>query len=242
MIHFIHVSATIHYRHVAWSAAFCPHCQQVEAARIEDEIEVVELYFIPLSKQVTRQVARCDFCEREVDSVISERQIPLAAWSPAQGLDSLVDGLKPAHAIELPEENSEARLRSLLAATQKAASLQQVDVSSGLLKGGLFGLVPGIPAGLYLYLHPPAPAQLDEFQQVLLSIAGVLVCAAAGAVIGAATSAVYKPDQVAFRKILAACTKYPVDIPKLEELSHDYSGPVRRAVRAVRETAELAGA
>jgi hypothetical protein len=241
MIHFVHVSTTITYKHVGWSAGFCSHCRQVEALRIEEEIEVTELYFIPINRKFIDRVARCDFCERWVDFPRSLPGIPLAEWSPAEGLDRLFDRLGPFGAVALPEDNAEARLRSLLAATQTASSLTKVDVSPDLLKGGLLGLAAGIPVGTYLYFHQFARAQLDDFQRVLASIGVALLVGAAGGLIGAAVGAVSRPDKVAFRKILAACTKYPVDVHKLEELSHDYSGPVRRAVRAVRETAELAG-
>ncbi len=220
------------YRQVAWSVGDCLFCKQLEAVRIEDDIQVVSIWFIPIVQQVTGQSRRCDFCERPIDHHIGVKELPLPEWSPAKGLDALVGELIPSGELQLPDKNSDRRLHSLLGAAADASSINNVDITFGITTGILLGIAVCLPLGIYLFDSGSVKTQLDRLG---FAFASILTGIGGGAVIGAIVHAIFKRGKVAFRKIHAACENYALDIDKLEELSQGYGGKIRRAVRAVRE-------
>jgi hypothetical protein len=225
------------YEQVAWSAGHCAFCQQLEAVRIENAVEVVSVWFIPVSRHVKGKAGRCDFCERPVNRVIAAQAIALDEWSPSNDLTRLFRRLAPQTGIQLPDKNADGRLHSLLAAARDASSINNLDITFGVTTGGLLGFVTCLLAGIYLFDHGVIRTEMDKMGFVAaLVLPGIVV----GAIIGAVVHALFKRGRVAFRKINAACRSYGIDTRKLDMLSHSYGRIVRRATRAARDAASYA--
>jgi hypothetical protein len=201
---------------------------------------VVSVFFVPVSRRVFTQTARCDFCERPIEEVVATDHVPLEHWSPPEGMEDLLRRLGVARPADDPEVSADARLDSLLSATEEAASPGNVDITFGITTGALAGAVLGVPLGRYLFQKYELGASLvqrgilmaepDTLNVVFVSILGGLVL---GAIFGAILDGLFKPSRVALAKINAAYEKYDLDPTALEERSQSFSGRIRKAVRKV---------
>jgi hypothetical protein len=222
------------YQHIAWSAGWCSNCGQLEAVRIENAIQVISFYFIPFYRHAVGTVGRCDFCERPIDSVISTVQASLAEWHPQKGLGLLLRQIAPSAQVELPANNAEHRLRSLLASTQRAASINGMDITFGVTTGLIIGPLLTIPLGIYVFDVGLIETHLDRLGVIFLSLFGGLALGAPG---GALLQFGLLRRRVAKRKIRDAYSKYKIDLRKLNDLSRDYGRLVRWAVHRIQKDA-----
>jgi hypothetical protein len=222
------------FRPSAWSAARCPHCASFEAARIEDAIRVFSIWFIPITKDPIGKVARCDLCERFLEGLAAPGTIPLASWSPSDGLPILFDklGVDPRGA---PASSQETRLNSLIQSTEEATSINKLDISFGLTTGLIVGIALGVVLGIAFYEWQILPVR-DQTRAAML---GTLLGAVIGAVCGAVISVGFKRKRVAMEKLRSASTKYRLDLSQLETLAQRYSPRVRSAAKALRDDPRL---
>src|SRR5688572_20824408 len=100
------ISWKTRYDQVAWSFGYCPFCEQLEALRVANAIEVVSIWFVPVSRTVLGTVTFCDFCGRSIAPPHSAKKIGLSEWSPSEGLEALIARLRPSEQIEIPDANS----------------------------------------------------------------------------------------------------------------------------------------
>ena len=80
------VNKGLEYRPAAWSFGHCPTCQQDVVVRLEEVFEVWYLNgLIPLTRSLTGQRARCDFCDRAVGEVIDWDGVPCGTGRRPKG-------------------------------------------------------------------------------------------------------------------------------------------------------------
>ena len=216
-----------------WSASFCPCCQQLEAVRLNETVLVVAVWFVPIYRTVTGKAAQCDFCERFIDpNQIASERVSLDEWAPADGLETLFRRLAPQKEFAVPEQNSDGRLHSLLAAAGEAASIHEMDITFGMTTGALAGVAVSVPVGLYLFHNKLLRMRTDEFGVIFGSI---LIGIFAGIFLGAIVHAILKRGKAAFAKLETTSRRYDLDLDRLEVLSHEHGGLVQRSARALRD-------
>jgi hypothetical protein len=219
------------YRHVAWSAGYCTHCQGLEAIRVQDVVEVLAVYFVPIQRRVVGRNGICDFCERPLDRAVTDQLVDRLDWAPPGGLPKLLASLGSKQELTLPEApltetQPDVRLRSLLSATQDASSLKNVNIVVGLVAGLIAGVALGIPLGMVLFDHGIRLGP-DRFGT---GFAVALIGAVVGSIAGATVYGLMIRTRTATRKVVAACGKYPLDLARLGELARDYNRHVQHAV------------
>jgi hypothetical protein len=224
------------YDHIGWSVGFCKHCGQIEAARVEDVVEVVSIWFIPISSTRVGLTAHCDFCSRSIDATLPP-PIVTDAWTPADGLPALFARLSLFVPPLGAEVSSETRLRSLLKSTKKAAKLANVTFAQfwpGALCGIVLGAVLGpiFASNLWERRIPGGP----DLQGA--TMAGFFLGAVVFGLAGAILNAMLCRGRIAFARLSAAYEKYTFDVRKLDDLAIDYGGPVRRAARRLRDESQ----
>ncbi len=163
---------------------------------------------------------------------VEVEQIPLDQWSPSQGLGTLVEKLALPGDTYIPDKDSETRLRSLLSATKFASSINNVDITFGIITGTIVGALIGLLTGFILFQSGIIKTEADQVSFALAFLAAGLL---SGALIGAIAYAFLQRGRVAFRKISAACGNYNLDPGQLAKLSQGYGRVVRQAIRAVQE-------
>jgi hypothetical protein len=230
---FVHFSWKIQYRPTGWSLGYCSSCQQAGAVRIENVVEIFCLYeFVPLTERLKGQIARCDFCRRQVE-MVHERDVPLAEWPPKAGLAALCQMLNTPAPVGLPNPSSDVRLHSLLSSIQKTSSIGRVELGPvGILAGIILALLLAIPLGMWLLENKIVNPPLDEFGFVLVLS---LVSMVPGAILGATVEYLLRRERGAASIIQEAYEKYPFDLYRLEELSQAYDKNVQKAVTIVCE-------
>jgi hypothetical protein len=223
------------YKHVAWSAGYCRHCQNLEAIRVQDIIEDAAIYlFIPVSRRLVGRNGICDLCERPLEKPIAKQLVAQGAWLPTDGMPKLLGLLSIKGKVTLPRASPDARLLSLLSSTATASKLQNVNILPGLIAGVFGGALLGVLLGMLMFgmgIRLGAPDRLGT-SMVMFLVGGVT-----GSAVGAALYGLWIRTRTASRKILLACRKYSLDRARLAELSHDYNRHVQRAARAVVESA-----
>ncbi len=218
------------YEHVAWSAGYCRHCQNLEAIRVQDVIEVTAFYFIPVRRRNLGRNGVCDFCERPLDRAISDQLINRWDWVPTDGMPKLLESLGVLGKITLPEPAPDARLRALLSASEEASSLKNVNVLLGLGIGLVAGVALGIPVGILLFDQGIRLGAPDRFGAAAVA---VFIGMAVGAILGATIYGWRIRTRTAARKVFRAHNNYSLDVARLSNLSRDYDKRVQLAVDAL---------
>lgn len=226
---FIPIDTEIRYKHVAWSGTRCPHCEIYEALRVDEMSKVILLFWKAIHKRKKGLVARCDLCERPLPLPPNAVLIPVEAWHRSHGLASLFDLLAPDIEIQISDRLSETTMQSLLTSVSAATSLGNMHIIPlTLLPGGFVGLAVGILLGMLIYDKGWVTTHFDRFGFVaLIGLIGFVL----GALLGAAWYAVLRGRKLGSRMILKACTKYEVDLTRLELLAANYPPRVRMVVR-----------
>jgi hypothetical protein len=226
---------TIHwkdYQQVGWAIGQCPKCKQVEAVQIRDVIDVTAYYFIPVRRTIVGKDCVCDFCERPlVWSQVSQANIAMHQWMPADGLPALLKSLGVKQKVA-PLPTTDERLHSLLSAVQEASSLKNVSITPGLIVGGLAGITLGIPLGLAAFAVGLRLGVTDRFGHGFL---GAAMGAVIGAIVGSATYGWLIRGRTATKRLVATCRRYGLDGTRLCELSAGYKERVQHAARASRD-------
>lgn len=229
---YIHFNWTTSHRPMGWSLGHCDSCQQEGAVRLEKVVQTLYLNgIIPLTKKDKGQVARCDFCRRLVERVRDWEGLPLADWSPQDGMADLSKKLGVSAPVGLGNASSDARLHSLLSAVQKNSSFAKIGLGPvGLLAGSILGVMVAVPLAKWLHQNQQAPAQMDELGFILLV---AFISLVPGAILGALIEALFRRERGVAARIREAYTSYPFDLYRLETLSQDYGKNVQKAVKIV---------
>jgi hypothetical protein len=212
-------------RHVGWTLGFCYSCGGFEGVRIDDEIEVTSVWFVPVSRTVVGTWTRCDFCDRPTNDLVTSARLGPEEWVPAEGQEALASRLKVEATDLRLEPDRETRLRSLLSAVEESTSLSNLDVSlgitSGMILGGLLGLLVGI------LIIPRFDTGLDRLGAAFAGILGGLTL---GAVLGGMVAVLVGQRLVPPRRIRRVLDRYDIPISALEGHA-EASGPrTRRAI------------
>lgn len=232
----IHVSWYTIPKQVAWSVIYCPHCQQLEAGRCDEHIQITEIYFIPVSREVSGQGGRCDFCERPASEWMSENTVPLDAWSPAQGLPTLLSLVDMPAATIVPPAESESRLHSLLYAIEEKCAINGMDVRLGLVLGGAIGAGGG---GAICALMTQRGFRVGELDALGSIFAAILAGGLAGVILGGCIQILLTRHRIATRCLRESCGRYRIDLKKLQEIAMTHSAMIRRAVRRLRDSLSI---
>ncbi len=229
---YIHISWRTTYRPIGWSFGHCGSCQQESVVRLEKVVEVLYLYdIIPLSKSDKGEVARCDFCRRLVEDVRDWQGVPLADWSPQEGVAALSKKLGVSSPVGSANDSSDVRLHSLLAAVQQTSSLTKIRIGPlGILGGCILGVAVAMPLAIWLHHHQLAPGRIDEQGFVMLLS---LISLAPGAILGAFVEAFLQRERGIAARIRETYNNYPFDLFRLEQLSQEYGKNVQKAVKAL---------
>ena len=219
------------FQPAAWTLGLCPSCLGPEVVRVEDAVEVTSVYFVPFSRRVVGQEARCDFCERPLTRVLSAKRAGLDAWSPADGAAALARLVGVDPGVLAGPRDGDGRLRSLLGSVADATTFRRLDAGLGLAAGLILGGPLGAAFGYYVL--PSWDLGTDGFGCVFGGILGGLVL---GAVAGAGGAAAVRRRTEPFRRLRRAFARGGLNVDRLETLA-DESAPsrVRNAVRRLRD-------
>jgi hypothetical protein len=233
----LHISWKKKLEPTGWSLAFCSHCQQLEAMRVEQVVQVVAIWFIPVSGTVEGFVQRCDFCERISELPPPGEGLELDAWRPAEGLDALATRLRGPSGKLAKDIYAETRLRSALSSIRESMAFNQLDVTWGIVLGGALGLGLGIGLGVLVYDLGLNPTRADRFGVGML---GGMLMAVAGAVLGAAGWAFVSRRRIAKSRIRRLCREYRLDAARVASLAEDYGEILHRAATDERDFGNFA--
>ena len=235
---FLLISFDTEYRHIGWSLADCPHCGQLEAARVEEQLEVVSLYLIPVQKRVSHEIARCDFCERFLESCLAA-PCSLEEWTPQQGVNLLIKVLR-CDVNSSHDPHSDERLISLLNSVSDQSKYIEINASLGMKVGGLTGALVGFPSAYYLHTCGFFLGKLDNFGSIFASLlCGIGGLVLMGVIAGAIFETLFRRNSIPRDKIHRAVTAYSLDIERLVDSAKGLSPRIQRAVRSVRKLSRM---
>jgi hypothetical protein len=231
LIH-IHIGWDVKYGALYWSWGYCTSCQDYGPARVQDFTETLYLNgIIPLSKGKKGKVAHCDFCRRRIEQVWNWEGIAWTDWSHHDGLAALGQRCGIPATLMPADLSAEARLHSLLSSVAQNASLTRMSLSfRGVLGGVILALLVAIPLAMFLYENKVVQPQLDEAG---FTMTVAVVSMLPGAILGALTECVLRKSRGVRAQLAEAYRNYPFDLFRLEELSHQYSKAVQKAVQAL---------
>jgi hypothetical protein len=223
-------------KQTGWSTCYCRHCQQIEAARCDDIVQTVAIWFVPVVRSVVGRTGRCDFCERIIDQWTSPNSVPVESWEPKQGLDSLIARTGAPAVTPIPAPDSTARLDSLFTSVAGACSMNSLDVTFGISTGAILGAIACSITGGILFQTGFRIGELDLFGSVFGSLlAGGVI----GAIIGGGLQIIVSRNRVAQRMIQTAYDNYHLDLKRLKEIAQSHPSIVCRAVNRLRDSQQL---
>lgn len=217
-------------RQIGWTLGVCGSCGGWEAIRVEEIIQTVKLWCIPVSSSVIGRRLRCDFCERQLRGApASLRTIESREWVPAAGLQDLARRLGGDPAVLSEKRNGEQRIDSLLRAIAHLTSINNVNVdfgiTTGLILGGLLGSLVG------LFVLPFFHMQLDATGKAMAGIGGGMVI---GLVVGGIAALVVRRRSWPLRRLVQACNQYGLSVSDFEKAAVRSPARIRSAVRRLR--------
>jgi hypothetical protein len=232
----IHISVHSVPRQIAWSVIYCPYCQQLEAGRCDEYIQVTSIWFIPVSRDVSGRGGRCDFCERPASQWMSTNSVPIKAWAPNHGIAKLFSLLQMPSETPIPSSESEARLHSLLSSIEEKCAFNGMDVRLGLALGGILGAAA---CGGTLAVLVQRGFRIGELDGLGTIFASILVGGLLGVILGGALQIVFTRHSVATRQLREAYARHGIDLKKLQEIAVTHSTMIRRALRRLRDTVSM---
>ncbi len=228
MTAFVPIGLSSAYKQTGWSACFCPFCLQYEAARVEDSSVRLTLFSKTIAEFAHRKTFRCDFCHQSFAARKDVHIISTDAWHRTQGLRSLFHQIFPNLDVHPSRTLDRPRMQALLKSITSDTSLAKIDVSmTGLILGAIISIPLSIPLAILLHEQYLTHTHLAKFAFV----AGCIILGiAVGATIGALINGLLVAPRITAHRIKDACSKYDIDLEKLELLSRLYPPRVKNAV------------
>jgi hypothetical protein len=218
-------------RQIGWTLGVCGSCGGWEAIRVEDLIKTTKLWFIPLDSSVVGRSLRCDFCERFLRGAPTKlRTIEFRAWTPADGLQVLAQRLGGDPTVVSEKRDADKRIHSLLGGIAHSTSINNINVdlgiTTGLIVGGLFGLLVG------LFVLPYFNMRMDATGKTMAGLFGGCVI---GLIVGALATLILRRRSLPLRRLVQICNQYGLSVSDLEKAADRSAARVRRAVHRLRD-------
>jgi hypothetical protein len=215
-------------RPFAWTVGPCPYCDSVTAGRINEVVQQVAVYFIPVYSTHNGYLCRCDLCERPLADFLPEKRLALNEWEHSLGVPQIAAklGVTPPRAPNEPD----AMINSMLSSIADRTTLNALDISLGLTSGCILGAVAGGALG-----YAVLPWYLNQLDLLGCIFAGILGGLIAGGVIGATVSALSQRSSLPYQRIKSALQNYRLDAGKVAELAKGYPSRVRTAALRARD-------
>jgi hypothetical protein len=200
--------------------------------RIEEVVQRVSVYFIPVYNSIVGYQGKCDLCERVLVDGLLEHRVPFHEWKPSDGIPRLAEMMKlppPPNA-----RNSDVIIHSLLSAEADRTTLNSLDISFGLTTGCILGAVIGAAVGYFIL--PNYLRDLDMLGCIFMGILGGLVT---GGILGASLAALVRRKSLPYEKFKTAIDHYALDSDMISRAADGFPMRIRNAARRARDTAAL---
>jgi bacterioferritin-associated ferredoxin len=219
-------------RPFGWTIGPCPYCNAVTAGRIDEVVQQIALYFIPVYSTRVGYQCRCDLCERPLADFLPEKRLALNEWDHSLGLPQIAVKL----GVPPPPEPSDPDLMidSMLSSIAERTTLNALDISLGLTSGCILGAIAGCALG-----YTVLPRYLNQMDLLGCIFAGILGGLIVGGVLGASISAYIQRSSLPYEQVNAAFRNYRLDPEKIVRIAEKYPMRVYKAVLRARDDSAL---
>jgi len=217
-------------RPFGWTIGPCPYCNAVTAGRIDEIIQQIAIYFIPVYSNRVGYQCRCDLCERALADFLPEKRLALNEWDHSLGLPHIAAKLAvtPPHAPNEPD----AMIDSMLSSITERTTFNSLEISRGLTSGCILGAVAGSALG-----YAVLPRYLDQMDLLGCIFTGILGGLIAGGIVGASISALIQRSSLPYQRIKCGIQNYRLDAGRVAELAKEYPSRIRTAALRARDEA-----
>src|SRR6476660_5759467 len=108
----------------AWTIGPCPYCDSVTAGRINEVVQQVAVFFVPVYSTGAGYMCRCDLCERALADFLPDKRLALNEWDHSLGLSQIAVklGVPPPPAPTAPD----TMIASLLSSVTESTTLNSM--------------------------------------------------------------------------------------------------------------------
>lgn len=213
-----------------WTMRSCPSCGGVTPVVVDELVQTVSVYLVPVYKFVAGHQCRCDLCDNILVEGRPEDYVPANEWERSRGLSRLAQILRRPPPDRLPDDNQV--IDSLLASVSERSRLDSLDISFGLTTGCILGALAGAAVG---YLVVP-----DQFwgMDLLGRVSfGIFSGLAIGGLLGGTIDALIRRRSLPFEKLKSVIENYSLDAEKILAAAASHPRRVRAAaLRACHST------